>query len=326
MPSSRTWSATPWSTAIGSATGSPTGFPGGRGPSACGPSGTSRVSPSWSTSSRRASTSRRSSATRTTSGCTASSSASAASTSGTSRRRSRTSRSSAPPTISTGGSRRRAGRREAAASPIDDPPIRRRCMSGLRIIGGTFKGRQLLAPRGLETRPLPDRVKQALFDWLGQRMDGLLVVDCCAGSGAFTFEALSRGARRVEAIEPGPHAVPVLRANAAKLGAPPNLVLHPLPFRAVLPRLHAVDLLFADPPFAWYADDPGLVAELLRLGARCLAPAGRLVIRGERGGDLPEMPAGLVEGERRVYGRSWLALLQRSGADTATEETSGPLR
>ena len=68
------------------------------------------------------------------------------------------------------------------------------------------------------------------------------------------------------------------------------------------------------------------LAELLRLGARCLAPAGRLVIRGERGGDLPEMPAGLVEGERRVYGRSWLALLQRSGADTATEETSGPLR
>src|SRR6059058_3925724 len=243
MPSSRTWSATPWSTAIGSATGSPTGFPAGRGPSACAPSGTSSASPAWAISSRRGSTSRRYSATRTTSGCTAS-------TSGTSRRRSRTSRSSAPPTISTGGSRRRAGRREAAASPTDDPPPRRPTMSGLRIIGGTFKGRRLLAPRGLETRPLPDRVKQALFDWLGQRLDGLLVVDCCAGSGAFTFEALSRGARRVEAIEPGPHAVPVLRANAAKLGAPTNLVLHPLPFRAVLPRLHAVDLLFADPPFA----------------------------------------------------------------------------
>src|SRR5204863_169737 len=130
---------------------------------------------------------------------------------------------------------------------------------------------------GLETRPLPDRVKQALFDWLGQRLDGLLVVDCCAGSGAFTFEALSRGARRVEAIEPGPQAVPVLRANAAKLGNPPNVVLHARPFRAVLPRLHGVDLLFADPPFAWYADDPALVAELLRLGARCLAPAGRHV-------------------------------------------------
>ena len=124
----------------------------------------------------------------------------------------------------------------------------------------------------------------------------------------------------MEAIEPGPQAVPVLRANAAKLGNPPNVVLHARPFRAVLPRLHGVDLLFADPPFAWYADDPALVAELLRLGARCLAPAGRLVIRGERGVDLPEMPAGLVERERRAYGRSWLALLERDAADR------GPLR
>src|SRR3989454_12074221 len=104
-------------------------------------------------------------------------------------------------------------------------------MSGLRIIGGALKGRRLAAPRGLETRPLPDRIKQALFDWLGQRMDGLVVVDCCAGSGAFAFEALSRGARRGGAIEPRAHAGPGLRGNAAKLGKPPNLVLHapPLP-------------------------------------------------------------------------------------------------
>src|SRR2546425_13105210 len=100
-------------------------------------------------------------------------------------------------------------------------------MSGLRIIGGTFKGRRLLAPPGLETRPLPDRVKQSLFDWLGRRLDGLHVVDCCAGSRAFAFEALSRGASRVDAIEPGRHAGPGLRANAAQLGNPPGLVVHP---------------------------------------------------------------------------------------------------
>ena len=182
-------------------------------------------------------------------------------------------------------------------------------MTGLRIIGGTFKGRRLVAPPGLETRPLPDRVKQSLFDWLGQRLDGLHVVDCCAGSGAFTFEALSRGGGRVDAIEPGRHAVPILQANAARLGNPPGLVVHPLPFRAVLPRLHGVDLVFADPPFPWYRDGAAEIAELIRLGARVLAPAGRLIIRGERGADLPEMPAGLVERERRTYGRSWLALL-----------------
>src|SRR3989442_11466305 len=139
-------------------------------------------------------------------------------------------------------------------------------MGGLRIIGGTFKGRRLLAPPGVETRPLPDRVKQSLFDWLGQRLDGLHVVDCCAGSGAFAFEALSRGASRVEAIEPGRHAVPILRANAARLGNPPGLVVHAVPFHAALARLHDVDLVFADPPFPWYRHGAPLIADLLRLG------------------------------------------------------------
>ena len=126
--------------------------------------------------------------------------------------------------------------------------VHRPAMSGLRIIGGAFRGRRLVAPRGLETRPLPDRVKQALFDWLGQRLDGLFVVDCCAGSGAFTFEAFSRGARRVEAIEPGRHALPVLRANAATFGNPPGLIVHALPFEAgerveviVLPASRSTD-------------------------------------------------------------------------------------
>jgi 16S rRNA (guanine(966)-N(2))-methyltransferase RsmD len=181
----------------------------------------------------------------------------------------------------------------------------------LRVIGGALRGRRLAAPPGLETRPLPDRVKQALFDWLGQRLDGLHVVDCCAGSGSFAFEALSRGAARVEAIEPGTHALPVLRANAAHLASPPGFVLHARPFEDVLPRLRDVDLIFADPPFAWYAGDARPIATLLGLAAHALAPGGRLVIRGERGVHLPPLPAGLVERERRTYGRSWLALLAR---------------
>jgi 16S rRNA (guanine966-N2)-methyltransferase len=181
---------------------------------------------------------------------------------------------------------------------------------GLRIVAGTFRGRRLATPRGLQTRPLPDRVKQALFDWLGQRLDGLVVVDCCAGSGAFAFEALSRGAKRVEAIEPGAHAVPVLRANATTLGNPPGLVVHARPFQAVLPGLRGIDLFFADPPFAWYREDPGLIVELLHMAARALGPGGRVVIRGETGVALPEVPPPLAEHERRMYGRSWLALLR----------------
>jgi len=190
-------------------------------------------------------------------------------------------------------------------------PVADRKSTGLRIVAGAFKGRRLAAPPGLGTRPLPDRVKQALFDWLGQRMDGLSVADCCAGSGAFTFEALSRGARRVEAIESGQHALPVLRANAAKLGDPAGLVIHARGFEQVLPRLRGIDLVFCDPPFAWYEDGARRIAELLGLGAAALADDGRLVIRGERGADLPGLPEGIVEADRRIYGRSWIAMLRR---------------
>ena len=183
--------------------------------------------------------------------------------------------------------------------------------TGLRIIGGAFRGRRLVAPPGLATRPLPDRIKQSLFDWLGQRMDGLTVVDCCAGSGSFACEALSRGARAVHCIEPSPHAQPALRANAAALGNPAALILHRQPFHAVLPRLEGVDLLFADPPFPWYVEERARLEELLRLAAVALVPGGRLAIRGERGATLPPVPEELVPRDRRDYGRSWIALFAR---------------
>jgi len=126
-----------------------------------------------------------------------------------------------------------AGAREAAASTIDDPPPRRPTMSGLRIIGGRSRA-AAARPTRPRDRPLPDRVKQALFDWLGQRLDGLLVVDCCAARGVHV-RGPQPGRPTGGGDRAGPHAVPVLQANAAKLGNPPNVVLHARPFRAVLP-------------------------------------------------------------------------------------------
>jgi 16S rRNA G966 N2-methylase RsmD len=70
--------------------------------------------------------------------------------------------------------------------------------------------------------------------------------------------------------------------------------------------------VFADPPFAWYRAEQAVLVDLLRLGSEALAAEGRLVIRGERGVDLPGVPSGCIERERRTYGRSWLALLERA--------------
>jgi 16S rRNA (guanine966-N2)-methyltransferase len=176
----------------------------------------------------------------------------------------------------------------------------------LRVIAGAFRGRRLLAPPGLETRPMPDRVKQALFDWIGP-LDGAEVADVCAGSGTVGCEALSRGARLVHLVEPGRHAQSILAANARALGSPAALRLHARPFQSVLPGLRGIDLLIADPPFPWYAGDAALIHELLALARACLAPEGRIYLRGERGAELATPPAGLRQAERRLYGRSWIA-------------------
>jgi 16S rRNA (guanine966-N2)-methyltransferase len=182
-------------------------------------------------------------------------------------------------------------------------------MPTLRVIAGAHKGKRLLAPPGLATRPLPDRIKQSLFDWLGQDMSGMSVVDCCAGSGSFACEAISRGAERVWAIEPGHHALPSLRANAKAIGHPNNLEIIAQPFQAALPRMREIDLVFADPPFPWFSEEPETLASLLRLASKVLSRTGRLVIRGEKGSVLP-IVNGVREVQRRLYGRSWVAMLE----------------
>ncbi len=182
-------------------------------------------------------------------------------------------------------------------------------MDTLRIIGGRFGGRRIMAPPGLDTRPLPDRIKQSLFDWLGQTCEGWRIADCCAGSGSFGLEALSRGAAEVHLIESGRHALGPLQANLRGLGNPPEGRLHQRPFQQVLPTLRGLDLIFADPPFPWFRDDPAALGELLRLAHEALQPKGRLVIRGERGQILPPLPNGLRKDTERFYGRSWVQIL-----------------
>ncbi|GDY13170.1 hypothetical protein LBMAG53_20480 [Planctomycetota bacterium] len=179
----------------------------------------------------------------------------------------------------------------------------------MRIISGRWGGRRLEAPPGHETRPLTDRIKQSLFDWLGQDLTGWRVADACAGCGGFGIEAASRGAAEVHLIEPGRHALPAVRANLAILGDPPEIRLHPRPFQRVLAQLSGLDLVFCDPPFPWYSDDRPQLEELVALGCAALSKEGRLVLRGETGEMLPNLPPGRQEQERRVYGRSWIAAI-----------------
>jgi 16S rRNA (guanine(966)-N(2))-methyltransferase RsmD len=191
----------------------------------------------------------------------------------------------------------------------------------MRIIAGQWKGRRLQAPAGLKTRPLPDRLKQQLFDWIGPWCDDWRVIDICAGTGSFGFEAASRGAIRVDAIDADHDAERAWRHTHRALHEPAGLSLHRGTFQTILPRLPAADVVWADPPFPWYREQPALLSTLLELASEKIDPTseqGRLLIRGDKGTTIPALPAKLRLDRRRDYGRSWIADLRLTDSNRVT--------
>jgi 16S rRNA (guanine966-N2)-methyltransferase len=100
-----------------------------------------------------------------------------------------------------------------------DFPDKRSVMNSIRIIGGAWRRRVLRFPDAEGLRPTPDRVRETLFNWLGQDLSGLSCLDLFAGSGALGFEAASRGAARVVMVERSLSVAAALRANAGLLEA-----------------------------------------------------------------------------------------------------------
>ena len=121
------------------------------------------------------------------------------------------------------------------------------------LLPGLQKGRRLVGPPHGGLRPTPDRVREALFSIIGPRIEGALVVDLYAGTGAVGIEALSRGARHVDFVESDPKALKVLRANLDQCGFSKLASVHAVSVAAFLGR-HAssqepYDIVFADPPY-----------------------------------------------------------------------------
>ncbi len=119
----------------------------------------------------------------------------------------------------------------------------------VRIIGGRFRGRIIRFPRADGLRPTPDRVRETLFNWLGQDLAELSTLDLYAGSGALTLEALSRGAARAVAVDRDPARIRAITAMATAFGAG-GLEAHASDARAYLSReARRFDVIFLDPPF-----------------------------------------------------------------------------
>lgn len=123
----------------------------------------------------------------------------------------------------------------------------------MRVIGGEFRSRVLKSVAGLDTRPTPDRLREALFNVLAPRIGGAVFADLYAGTGAVGIEALSRGAARAIFVEQSREAVRVIHENLASLGLGMGLV-----GRAIVRQSRALaglsnlaaDIVFLDPPYA----------------------------------------------------------------------------
>jgi len=119
----------------------------------------------------------------------------------------------------------------------------------MRVIAGEFRSRRLKSLPGLDVRPTPDRLREALFNVLTPRIAGRVFVDAYAGCGAVGIEALSRGAARVIFIERKRAAAMTIRENLRALGVEGGFEVFCGKAAAVLGRLRG-DIVFLDPPYA----------------------------------------------------------------------------
>jgi 16S rRNA (guanine966-N2)-methyltransferase len=147
----------------------------------------------------------------------------------------------------------------------------------LRIIAGQWRGRKFRFPEG-EIRPTPDRVRETLFNWLRERIDGARCLDLYAGSGALGLEALSRGAASVVFVEQQRTVANALRELLQQWGAVgAQVACQPArDYFARSPEGDRFDVVFLDPPFA--ASSGELSTSLSALASGWLAPQARLYV------------------------------------------------
>jgi 16S rRNA (guanine966-N2)-methyltransferase len=174
----------------------------------------------------------------------------------------------------------------------------------MRVIGGTYSSRRLIAPRGLATRPTSDRLRETLFNVLASRIEGAVFADLYAGSGAVGIEALSRGASLVYFVDRAAPAITAIRANLVALEIHSGFRIEACSVSRALSRLQQANehercaIVFLDPPYAAYDDYDRTLVSIGQHADSLLTPAGIVVAEHSR-----KMPNPLAEcyGSLRRY-------------------------
>jgi 16S rRNA (guanine966-N2)-methyltransferase len=178
--------------------------------------------------------------------------------------------------------------------------------SRVRIIGGELGGRHLRAPHGDATRPTSDKVREAIFNILGNIAppvpDGARVLDLFAGAGGLGLEALSRGAASAVFVDRAPPAVRAIEENLAALGLGGRATVLRQPVATALVRgnLGAFGWIFVDPPYA--GDDAIQTIGAIAARPGLVAPDGVVVVEHDRRRPPADSYLALALTDRRRYG------------------------
>ena len=182
----------------------------------------------------------------------------------------------------------------------------------MRVVGGKHRGRTLFAPKGVRTRPTSDRVREALFDILGNGVADATFLDAYAGTGAVGIEAESRGARAVVFIEGNRQALAALRRNLAAAGIEARVVAADASkaFSLLCAEGIAFDFVFLDPPYKDADQSLELAGRYAHSGL--LAPAGILVLEHDRRNPLRPRARCFELFDERRYGETVLSFFRRA--------------
>ena len=182
-------------------------------------------------------------------------------------------------------------------------------MTSVRVISGRFGGRKLDAPKleNTRTKPMGERIRNAMFNRIGDEIKDARVLDAFAGTGAIGFEALSRGAAHVTFVERDKVAQNILRKNIASLGVERDVKLVSSSVNSWLKSSNenSYGIIFADPPY----HDPqfSTVNMLLSL----LKPGALMVLSHPGRGEFPETTRNIVVVDNRSYGNAMLTSFRR---------------
>ena len=169
----------------------------------------------------------------------------------------------------------------------------------MRVITGTARGRKLLTPEGLDTRPTSDMVKEAVFSIIQFEIEGAVFLDLFAGSGQMGIEALSRGARFVSFVDSSRDAQNVILKNLETTGFKPKARVAMMESGAFLKSTsETFDIAFLDPPY-----NSGLIEQMLPLVAEKMALGGIILCESEKREELPDEAGSFKKLKEYRYGK-----------------------